>query len=80
METIDVALPDDLQRFVDAKVASGGYGGASDFICSLIARAKEGHERIEALLVEGLDSGDPILLNDVEWESIRREVHDNLAE
>jgi Arc/MetJ-type ribon-helix-helix transcriptional regulator len=80
MKTIDVELPEDLGQFVATQVATGAYDGASEFICSLVARAKQGHDRIEGLLFEGLNSGAPIPLDESEWQAMRREVRDNLAE
>jgi hypothetical protein len=36
-------------------------------------------DRLESLLLEGLDSGEPVPLDDAEWNRIRQEVHQRLA-
>jgi antitoxin ParD1/3/4 len=74
METIHVALPDELNRFVAAQVVAGGYETASDYPCALVAKARSGQGRLETLLMEGLESGAPIALDDREWAVMRRKV------
>lgn len=74
MASVNLNLPDDLQQFVDGQVAAGDFDGASSYIETLIARAKKGKEKLEALLIEGLDSGEPVALDADEWSRIRAEV------
>ena len=61
--TLNVSLPPPLKRYVDGKVASGGYESASEFVREAI-REKQQREQakmsLTAKLLEGLDSGDPI--------------------
>jgi len=80
MAQITVTLSDDLQHFVEGQVDDGGYGDAGDYIARLLLRAKEGKQRLEALLIEGLDSGESVVLDDDEWKRIRSEVHERLTE
>ena len=80
MAEITVNVSDDLKHFVDLQVDGGRYGNASEYVGRLLARAKEGKQRLDSLLIEGLDSNDPIPLDDAEWSKIRSEVHDRLTE
>ena len=80
MADIMVNLSDDLKHFVDGQVEGGGYGNASDYIGKLLKQVKSGKQRLESLLIEGLDSGEPILLDGEEWKKIRNEVHNRLME
>lgn len=80
MAEITVNLTEDLKDFIDGQVDGGGYGNASEYIGKLLIRAKQGRQRLESLLIEGLDSGEPIPLDDAEWNKIRNEVHDRLME
>lgn len=76
MQTMNISLPEPLEEFVDEQVHSGRYSSASEYVIELIredARRKAG-ERLEALLVEGLDSGDPIAVTDDFWDERRREL------
>ena len=40
MHTLNISLPDELMRFVDAQIAGGRYSSASDYMIALI-RADE---------------------------------------
>jgi antitoxin ParD1/3/4 len=73
--SILVQLPDTAQTFIDEQVASGHFGSASDFIANLVeqARRNAAHERVEHLLLEGLDSGPPIEITPEYWQRKKEE-------
>ena len=56
MTTVTISLPESLKQFVDAQVASKGYGNVSEYFRSLLrdAQEREAEARLEALLLEGL--------------------------
>jgi antitoxin ParD1/3/4 len=70
MTTINISVPDSIQDFIDEQVARGGYGSTDEYIHQLINKEVEriNQERVEALLLEGLDSGEPIEITDDWWE------------
>jgi antitoxin ParD1/3/4 len=76
MTTITISLPKSLKQFVDARVAGKGYGDASEYFCSLLREAQqaEADARLEALLLEGLASGDPIPIDEEFWNDLRAET------
>ena len=59
MTTLTISLPDSLKAFVDAQLATKGFGNVSEYFRSLLreAQAKEESARLEAMLLEGLASG-----------------------
>jgi antitoxin ParD1/3/4 len=67
--SIVVQLPEVAQSFVDEQVASGRFTSASDFIANLIEQARRhaARERLEQLLLEGLNSGPPIEVDEAWW-------------
>src|SRR5258708_35419707 len=73
MATVTISLPKSLKEFVDLQVASKGYGDASEYLCSLPREAQqaEADARLEALLLEGLASGDPIPVDEQFWSDLR---------
>ncbi|MEO8498890.1 MAG: type II toxin-antitoxin system ParD family antitoxin [Planctomycetota bacterium] len=79
MASVNVNLSEELKQFVDGQVEAGEFAGADDYIEALIARAKKGKEKLDALLIEGLDSGDSIPLDADEWSRIRSDVEQRLA-
>jgi antitoxin ParD1/3/4 len=76
MTTLIISLPECLKQFVDAQVASKGYGDVSEYFRSLLreAQQKEADARLEALLLEGLASGDPIPIDEKFWSELRAET------
>jgi antitoxin ParD1/3/4 len=72
MTTVTISLPDSLKEFVDTQIATKGYGNVSEYFRSLLreAQQKEADARLEALLLEGLTSGDPIPVTKEFWKSL----------
>lgn len=60
--SLKISLPRDQREYVAACVAEGGYGSASEYLRELIGKdAKErAEDKLQTMLVEGLDSGPPI--------------------
>jgi antitoxin ParD1/3/4 len=73
MTTVTISLPDSLKEFVDTQVATKGYGNVSEYFRSLLREAQqnEADARLEALLLEGLASGDPIPVTKEFWDNLR---------
>ena len=73
MTTVTISLPDSLKEFVDTQVATKGYGNVSEYFRSLLREAQqnEADAWLEALLLEGLASGDPIPVTKEFWDNLR---------
>jgi antitoxin ParD1/3/4 len=76
MTTVNISLPDSMRDFLNQQVAKGGYSTTSEYIRHLIRQDVERVEkaRLEALLLEGLDSGEPVEITDEWWEEKRNEL------
>ena len=74
MNIINISLPETLRDFVDQQVASGRYSSASEYVRELIREDEQSkaQERLEALLLEGLNS-DATEMKEGDWEEIRQE-------
>jgi antitoxin ParD1/3/4 len=72
--TMNVSLPADLRDWVSEQVRSGGYGTASEYLRDLLRRARDRQvrQRIDASLVEAVESGAKIVMDDKDWTSIRK--------
>ena len=81
METMNIALPESMKHFVQDRVSEGGYSSVSEYIRELIRadQKRKIEERIDALLVEGLDSGQPIPVTPEYWDAKRRKLTERLA-
>ena len=76
--SLTVALPEALRDYVESRVAEGAFSDPSDYVGTLIRedRKRQAEARLEALLLAGLNSGDPQPLDAAEWEAIRQEVRE----
>jgi antitoxin ParD1/3/4 len=76
MTTVNISLPDSMRDFLNQQVAKGGYSTTSEYIRHLIRQDVERVEkaRLEALLLEGLDSGEPVEITDEWWEEKRNQL------
>ncbi|HZS44696.1 MAG TPA: type II toxin-antitoxin system ParD family antitoxin [Blastocatellia bacterium] len=73
MPTMNISLPDNLRQFVEGVVNKDGYSTVSEYVRELI-RADEKRRaqlRLEELLVEGLESGEPIEVTPEYWRKKR---------
>jgi antitoxin ParD1/3/4 len=81
METMNIALPESMKHFVQERVAQGGYSSVSEYVRELIRadQKRKVDERIDALVLEGLDSGQPISLSPEYWEEKKRRLTERLS-
>ena len=71
MTTLNISLPEPLRTFVETQVAEGRYPTPEEYIQQLIrddARRQAG-EKIDALLIEGLNSGESLPITAEYWEA-----------
>lgn len=81
METMNIALPESMKHFVQERVTEGGYSSASEYIRALTRddQKRKVEERVDALLLEGLDSGQPIPVTPEYWEEKKRRLIERLS-
>ena len=76
MTTMNITLPEPMRQFIEEQVNSGSYGTASEYMRALVRedQKRKAQERLEALLLEGLDSGDPIEATPEFWQDLRGRI------
>ena len=81
MQSMNISLPEPLKEFVDGQIASGRYSSASEYVRELIRadQKRKAEDRIDALLLEGLDSGEPIPVTKNYWEEKKRKLTERLG-
>ena len=82
MENHKYALPDSMKHFVQDRVSEGGYKpDVSEYVRELIRadQRRKSEERIDALLLEGLDSGPPLAVTPEYWEEKKRRLTEQLG-
>lgn len=76
MATMNISLPDPMRKYLEEKVAAGGYGTVSEYIRELIRedQKRAADERLARELLAGLESGPPLKGDVKYWEKKKREV------
>lgn len=74
--SMNISLPEPMKEFVDERVESGGYGSASEYIRELVRKDQKerAQERLEVLLLEGLESGESQAVNADFWKTLRNDL------
>jgi antitoxin ParD1/3/4 len=81
METMNIALPESMKHFVQERVTAGGYSSVSEYVRDLIRadQKRKVEERIDTLLLEGMESGQPIPVTEEYWDEKKRKLTERLA-
>lgn len=80
MATMTISLPEPMREFIEAEVSSGNYGSASELFRELVRerQKRKAQERLETLLLEGLESGQPIEVTQDYLEARRQALREKL--
>jgi antitoxin ParD1/3/4 len=81
MAAIALTLDDELQQFVDEQATSGGFESAGEYVRFLVLaeRLRQARDKLEALALEGLNSGEPIPATPEYWEEKERRLMERHA-
>lgn len=76
MTTVTISLPESLKTFVSRQIKRKGYGNVSEYFRTLLRKAQEqeADARLEALLIEGLNSGPDAELTREFWKDLKTEA------
>jgi antitoxin ParD1/3/4 len=78
---MNISLSEELNAFVKDQAAKRGFSTVSEYVSAIIREQQQRQrERLDALLLEGLDSGPGTPLTQEDWEHIRREGKKLVAE
>jgi antitoxin ParD1/3/4 len=68
MASLNVSVPDDLSEFVDRRMKETRHATPTDYVRALICEdlKRAEHERLEKLVADGLDSGKPIPIDNLD--------------
>ena len=69
-----------MSTYVEEQIKNGDYDTASEYIKDLIRRdrAQKNYDKLEPLLLEGLNSGEATLMTESDWIEIRAAVRAKL--
>ena len=72
---MNVSLPEDLKEYVEAQTKSG-YSTPNEYVRELIRgdQKRRASERLDALLLEGLNSGNSTPVNAKFWNDLKKDA------
>lgn len=75
MTSMNVSLPEELKDYVEAQIKHG-YSTPSEYVRELIRddQKRRAKEKLDALLLEGLNSGDSIPVDAKFWSDLKHEA------
>jgi antitoxin ParD1/3/4 len=81
VKSINISLPDAMRAYVEEQVANGSYSTISEYFRELVRqdRERKAQERLEALLLEGLASGQETPITAQDWQDIRQTVRERIT-
>ena len=76
MQTMNISLPEQLKEFVDDQVGSGRFSSVSEYVRDLIRddEKRKAQEKLEKLLMEGIQSSGPTEMTRRDWDDIRQDA------
>jgi antitoxin ParD1/3/4 len=76
MTTVTISMPESLRKFVATQVKRQGFGNVSEYFRALVReqQSKEADSQLEALLLEGLESGEDIKVTPQFWSDLKAEA------
>lgn len=80
MATMTISLPEPMREFVEAEVSRGQYSSASELFREMVRdrQKRKAQEKLENLLLEGVESGERIEASREYIEERRRRLVDKL--
>jgi antitoxin ParD1/3/4 len=77
---VTIDLPESLATYFQDQITTGEYPTASDYIQALIQADQTHKHRLEALAIEGINSGPSTPMTQADWDNIRAAVRQNLSQ
>ncbi len=76
-ETMNVSMSPSQKAFVKAMVASGRFRNDSEVVRAglRLLEERDRQRQLEELLLDGLNSGEPLEMDDRYWDELRRRVN-----
>jgi len=76
MTQFNISLPPAVEEYLHQQISQGDYKNLEDYIYHLIVedQKRNTQEKLETMLVDGLDSGAPIPITEEWWQQKRAEL------
>jgi Arc/MetJ-type ribon-helix-helix transcriptional regulator len=75
---LTVFLTRDLRDWIDARISDGQFASASDYVATLLRNDRQ-RLHTDALLIEGIESGEPIEPGPEHWQAKKAKLKRHTA-
>ncbi|GAX34346.1 type II toxin-antitoxin system ParD family antitoxin [Nodularia sp. NIES-3585] len=77
---MNISLPDTMRTYIEEQVAQGAYSSVSEYFRELVRQDQKhkANERLQTMLLEGLNSGNAAEMTAQDWEDIRQTVSERI--
>jgi antitoxin ParD1/3/4 len=78
MIDLTLSMPESMRAFLEEQAVKGGYGTPDAYLRALIeeAQQREARDRLEGLLLEGIESDESIEVDEDYWERFRARLQE----
>jgi antitoxin ParD1/3/4 len=79
---MNISLPDPMKQYVEEQVSAGAYSSASEYVRELVRADQKRHakEQLEQILLNAINSGDPIDVTSEMVEDVREKLRTRAAQ
>src|SRR5262245_66630223 len=80
--SLNISLPESMKSFIDAEVVREHHSSASEYVRHLVREAQRrsrDQDRLEEMLIAGLDSGPAEEATPEYWRRLRQKLEDAIA-
>ncbi len=72
VNAMSVLFPGPMKDFVNLQIKAGGFTSVEDYLCELVRRDQVhvAEAQLKSMVIEGLNSGPLILINDAYYDSV----------
>ena len=76
MNPLTVTLPESLKPLIETSIAEGGYADIVEYLSALVEddQRRKAQVHLEEQLLEGINSGEGVLVTEAFWEERRRRI------
>ena len=80
MKSMNISLPDTMRTYIEEQVDQGAYSSVSEYFRELVRQdqKQKANERLQTILLEGLNSGNATEMTAQDWEDIRQTVSERI--
>jgi antitoxin ParD1/3/4 len=82
MTSLNISLPRAMKEYIETQVQEGTFSTPSEYMRALVCEDQKRHQekKLESLLLESLESGEPVDITPEFWEQRRQALMKRMQE